>query len=161
MAEETVINTEEIRKRILYMMEELEVNAATFADNADITRSVISNIVNQKSNVTIETLNKILTTYSSWSEAWLIFGLGSPIKGSVISPKTEETPMTASNLFSSSIENDKNQPISASTITKEEIMDAVKASYLAIKGSDLGNEREIQEIKVFYSDGSFETFHKV
>lgn len=161
MAEDTVINTEEIRKRILYMMEKLEVNAATFADDADITRSVISNIVNQKSNVTIETLNKILSTYSSWSEAWLVFGLGSPIKSSVVSPKTEETPLTASNLFSSSVEKDKNQPISGSTITKQEIMDAVKASYLAIKGSDLGNGREIQEIKVFYSDGSFETFHKV
>lgn len=155
------IDTEEIRKRILFMMEKLNLNAASFADQAEITRSVISNIINQKSNVTIETINKILSTYSSWSEAWLLFGIGSPLSSDSSQEPSKIDLQEGASLFNTEFSEPSQRPTSGSTISKDEIIEVVKASYLAIKENDKISEREIQEIKVFFSDGSFETYRKI
>ena len=163
------------------MMSELDVNAATFADTAQISRSVLSNVLNQKSNVTIETLNKILTAYPEWSKLWLLFGEGTPrvgknegkdtihpntSSGDSINPKQE---YYSASLFpnslvaSSTIEeklicNDSTSPDQRRTIKPQ-----MDGTYLNVVESahphfTLSQSRKIQEIRIFYDDGSFETY---
>lgn len=154
-----MINPEEIKDRILLMMDELQLNAAAFADKADISRSVLSNVINQKSNVTIDTLNKILSAYPDWSKAWLIFGEGFPrttLSQNTESPSLiEESSLFHTNLSTS--EDHPHQPLY--TTTKEELIGVVKEAYFSLKENETKKaDRKIQEIRVFYDDGSFEIF---
>lgn len=159
MAENNFIDNEDIRQRIQFMMDKMGLNAASFADNADITRSVISNVLNQKSNVTIDTINKILSAYPSWNKNWLLFGEGMPECNEMNLNSTTEL-LQPPRVFDSEDKLSKISSQSLSSIDKQEIIDIVKASYFAIKENEKIPIREIEEIKLFYSDGSYETFHK-
>lgn len=161
------IDTNAIRIRIKQMMDEMGVNAATFADQAEITRSVISNIVNERNNATLETINKLLAAYPTWSKSWLLFGEGTPHhldereriqitqgERGLFTSEGKEIPPSALNISSS-------LPSTSSTLfNKESLTELVKETVRAITESTTPAERAIAEIRVFYSDGSFEVFKK-
>lgn len=159
------IDTNAIRIRIKQMMDEMGVNAATFADQAEITRSVISNIVNERNNATLETINKLLAAYPTWSKSWLLFGEGTPHhldeRERIQTTQGERGLFTSGGIAPAALNISSSLPSTSSTpFNKESLTELVKETVRAITENTAPAERAIAEIRVFYSDGSFEVFKK-
>ena len=163
-----LIESEGIIERVRYMMESMELNATAFATEAGITPSVISHMLNGRNRPTIETLNNIITAYPSWSYEWLLFGKGAP--------KREEEKSTTTSLegtlFGSyegagasslqpaqpvqrELTSERTSPSQGAPFpfTREEIEQIRQMLH-----QPDAPEREVHEIRIFYSDGSYEIF---
>lgn len=146
------------------MMESMELNATAFATEAGITPSVISHMLNGRNRPTIETLNNIIAAYPEWSYEWLLFGKGVP--------KQEETKATStpheSSLFdtydtaSSSLQPTQSTCSPQPTSQLQAIPFPFSSEEIELMRQMLHQpstaEREVCEIRIFYSDGSYETF---
>lgn len=166
--ETMLIESEGIIERVRYMMESMELNATAFATEAGITPSVISHMLNGRNRPTIETLNNIITAYPSWSYEWLLFGKGAP-------KREEEKSVTTSlegTLFGSYEEGGASSLQTAQLIQRELTSEHTSQSQGApflftreeveqirqmLHQSD-APKREVHEIRIFYSDGSYEIF---
>ena len=163
-----LIESEGIIERVRYMMESMELNATAFATEAGITPSVISHMLNGRNRPTIETLNNIITAYPSWSYEWLLFGKGAP--------KREEEKSVSNSLegtlFGSYEEGGASSLQTAQLVQQELTSEHTSQSQGApfpftreeveqirqmLHQSD-APEREVHEIRIFYSDGSYEIF---
>ena len=158
-----LIESEGIIERVRYMMDSMELNATAFATEAGITPSVISHMLNGRNRPTIETLNNIIAAYPSWSYEWLLFGTGTPKR----EEKSVSLPLESS-LFGSYDTNASFSqtahvsPSSESTLqsgqtsipfTPEEV-EQIRQMLLQQRTAT----REVSEIRIFYSDGSYEIF---
>ena len=158
-----LIESERIIERVRYMMESMELNATAFATEAGITPSVISHMLNGRNRPTIETLNNIIAAYPSWSYEWLLFGKGTPKR------ETQSTSLPIeSSLFgsyetsASSSQTAQSTPFPEPTLqsgqmsipfTPEEV-EQIRQMLLQQRTA----AREVSEIRIFYSDGSYEIF---
>lgn len=138
------INYDQIRERIRFMMEKLNINANTFAENAGVTPSVLSNFMNQRNNISIDTLNKIIVTYPEWSANWLLFG------------QEPEKRSYTNELFPID-EVETNAPYPNTRNYQNQLVNNANTAQIQI---NVPKERTIEEIRVFFSDGSFEVFKK-
>lgn len=159
MNEQLPIDNEAIRLRLKEMIDTLGIGNTGFANSADITPSVVSNIMNGKSNITFDTLNKVLTAYPDWERDWLLFGEGNPL----VAPKDHNADKTVkaseSNLELTLSNPSPSQPIIDNAALRSIIEDVAQKAVEALREELLeSNQKEIIEIRVFYSDGSYETF---
>ena len=165
---ELPIDNEAIRNRLKTMIERIGIGNTNFATKADITPSVISNIMNGKSNITLDTLNKVLTAYPDWNRDWLLFGEGDSSQENNqgnIDEDTNNNQRSENSIFSNVTHSALNNPqdfdvqptIDIETIR---VIASESAQQLMNQLSNDSTIREIIEIRVFYSDGSYETFSK-
>ncbi len=136
---ELPIDNGAIRNRLKTMIERIGIGNTNFATKADITPSVISNIMNGKSNITLDTLNKVLTAYPDWNRDWLLFG-----EGAHSAPKYPQ-------------DFDVQPTIDIEAIR---LIASESAQQVMNQLNRDSTTKEIIEIRVFYSDGSYETFSK-
>lgn len=166
--ETMLIESEGIIERVRYMMESMELNATAFATEAGITPSVISHMLNGRNRPTIETLNNIIAAYPSWSYEWLLFGKGAP-------KREEEKSVTTSlegTLFGSYEGGGASSLQLAQPVQRELTSEHTSQSQGApfpftreeveqirqMLHQPDAPEREVHEIRIFYSDGSYEIF---
>lgn len=165
MSEEIGLDAVQIRDRIQYMLNVLEMKSSAFADGCELPRATVSNILNGKSNVTLEVLNKIIRTFPDWSHAWLLFGTG-PMQHLAHEEQslfsTEEldqgmrqesrNPDHSTDLFQ------KSQP---SGVEKKREKDAVATQSETTSPPTIVIQqptKAIEKIIVFYTDSSYQTF---
>lgn len=163
-----LIESEGIIERVRYMMESMELNATAFATEAGITPSVISHMLNGRNRPTIETLNNIIAAYPSWSYEWLLFGKGAPKREEEKGATTSlEGTLFGSYEGGSSSSLQPAQPVQRELasehtsqsqgapfpFTREEIEQIRQMLH-----QPDAPEREVHEIRIFYSDGSYEIF---
>ena len=163
--ETMLIESEGIIERVRYMMESMELNATAFATEAGITPSVISHMLNGRNRPTIETLNNIIAAYPSWSYEWLLFGKGTP--------KQEEEKSTARSLegtlFGTYESGSSSSPQPAQRKLTNEFTSQSQGAHFPFTREEVEQirqmlcqphapEREVHEIRIFYSDGSYEIF---
>lgn len=153
------INPIEVKNRIVRMIDELNMNSGSFAEKAGISKSVLSNIVNEKSNVSLDTINRILVAFPEWNKNWLLFGEGNPHFNTDSMSTTVS--VSSNTLFAEQNQTENNNLKDVSTSGIEVILEAIKASENAIKEiSQPIGEKNIAEIRVFYTDGSYEVFKR-
>ncbi len=158
-----LIESEGIIERVRYMMDSMELNATAFATEAGITPSVISHMLNGRNRPTIETLNNIIAAYPSWSYEWLLFGTGTPKReAQSVSLPLESSLFGSYEASASSSQTAHATPSSESTLqsgltsipfTPEEV-EQIRQMLLQQRTTT----REVSEIRIFYSDGSYEIF---
>lgn len=163
--ETMLIESEGIIERVRYMMDSMELNATAFATEAGITPSVISHMLNGRNRPTIETLNNIIAAYPSWSYEWLLFGKGTP--------KREEEKSTAPSLegtlFGTYESGSSSFPQPAQREPTHEFTSQSQGTPFPFTREEVEQirqmlrqphvpEREVHEIRIFYSDGSYEIF---
>ena len=160
-----LIESEGIIERVRYMMECMNSNATTFATEAHITPSVISHMLNGRNRPTIETLNNIIAAYPEWSYEWLLFGKGNPkVQGE--SPSADPL---ESNLFDTTVTTiGLPSSITHRPIGVQQVSHAVEVQNPLTEGEIVSlrqmlqqkksEERGIREIRILYSDGSYEVF---
>ena len=166
--ETMLIESEGIIERVRYMMESMELNATAFATEAGITPSVISHMLNGRNRPTIETLNNIITAYPSWSYEWLLFGKGAPKREEEKSVTTSlESTLFGSYEGGGASSLQPAQPVQRE-LTSEHTSQSQGAPFPFTREEveqirqmlhqPDAPEREVHEIRIFYSDGSYEIF---
>lgn len=158
-----LIESEGIIERVRYMMDSMELNATAFATEAGITPSVISHMLNGRNRPTIETLNNIIAAYPSWSYEWLLFGKGTPKRETQSASLPIESSLFGSyETSASSSQTAQSTPSPEPTLqsgqmsipfTSEEV-EQIRQMLLQQRTA----AREVSEIRIFYSDGSYEIF---
>lgn len=137
---EPFLDNQAICDRIAYMISKLQITEASFADSVGISRSTINGVLNGKSNVTLQTVRSILDTYKEWSKYWLLFGEGSPLCA-------DNCETSAASLFTS-------------VVTPSESVIEERLATIIDLVRPAEQEKRIEEIRVFYTDGSYEVFRR-
>ena len=173
------------RDRIEYLMNLYELTPSQFSDKTGIQRASVSHILSNRNKPSLEILLKIYHTFPDVELAWLVAGEGNPpvinkengdIKDVNGVNSVVETPQTANMLFSFMEENERSQggiakncvkmdesrsDVAVKTIEKEcvvqDVSDCVDKRAAALS-FDMDSGKKIKEIKVFYNNGTYETF---
>lgn len=155
---------DEITLRIKTMIEKLDITPATFADKANIQRSTLSQILSGKVKPSLEILNRISVAFPEYDRIWLFFGeinSSSPkndFSDSLFSSDSFDTTDTSlSSQFSGKVNRSHKMfpKEEYSLVTSEQLSLLVRDT---LKATTEENQRKIEEIKIFYTDGSFESF---
>jgi transcriptional regulator with XRE-family HTH domain len=144
-----MINTSEFSKRLQKVIDYYNESASSFAQKIDVQRSSISHILSGRNKPSLDFVLKILDAYPEVELYWLLNGKGHfpKMEESKIpsTPKIESTEKKSQNLFSEN-ENQKN--------TKEDISNFENKP---LTSQNLNN-KNIERIVIFYSDGTFSNF---
>lgn len=151
----------DLKERIKYLIQQLNINDASFAQNIQVNKSTLSQCLNGPNGVSKEILFKICETYPTISYDWLFWGKGNPYK-------YEQKPLDFS------FENDVN-PIGAtarpeyskdlwdktpekSTFSPENKADVPTQNVASVIDKPVEKPRRVVKIMVYYSDNTFETY---
>ncbi|WP_158963130.1 helix-turn-helix transcriptional regulator [Myroides fluvii] len=135
--------------RLEFLLEHFELSASAFADKIGVQRSSLSHILSGRNKASLDFILKINDTFSELNLEWLIKGEGS-FSGE---KKQEIAPSQSVDLFSdeSKIET-QNTPLSSPTST-------IKKEVISPKPiPDFFTSSDIEQIVVFYKDGTFMTY---
>ena len=125
-----MINTEDFIKRLQKVMDYYGESASSFAEKAGVQRSSISHILSGRNKPSLEFILKILSSFPEVELYWLLNGKG-------------EFPSSKTPYFKNK---QSSTPSSSSLKIETEL------------NKELENEKSIERIVIFYSDGSFKNF---
>lgn len=134
-----MLNYEGIVLRIKKIIENNELNAASFAEKIGVQRSGISHILSGRNKPSLEFLSKIQHKFEEVEYDWLLLGI-------------ENSKKEAPTLFS---EKTEPQVQSDSIIDDESIKKQIKPI-----SQNLDDTQEINKIIFIYTDGSFKIIDK-
>lgn len=152
---------ETINDRVKLIIEREQMSVKEFAESINITDATIKHIINGRNNPSYDVMQKILSRYPYINSSWLIMGEGEMYREGIRRENTDNNfgnggLFPDENAFSATerTDNSKNRkdlPLekhkkeSENTINKEVIYQKLP-------------ERKVKEIRVFYDDGTYETF---
>lgn len=152
---------ETINDRVKLIIEREQMSVKEFAESINITDATIKHIINGRNNPSYDVMQKILSRYPYINSSWLIMGESEMYKEGIIRENIDNSfgnggLFPDENAFSATerTDNSKNRkdlPLekhkkeSENTINKEVIYQKLP-------------ERKVKEIRVFYDDGTYETF---
>jgi predicted transcriptional regulator len=124
-----MVNTEAFTKRLKLITDYYKISAAILADKMDVPRSSISHILSGRNKPSLDFVMKILKAFPEVDLYWLLNGVGTFPKEIV------------KNLSFSPIVPDNKQQLNSED-----------------KSAPIINEKVIESIVVFYSDGTFKNY---
>lgn len=136
------LDSDKIKVRIVELLGKHNLSQSEFADATGISRSTISNILSDKSKVTIEIVNKIIQTYPDCNPGWLIMG-----KEDFFEVDRPPGKGFENGLFGADV----------GLPPKTQISEGLRVVEMKEEISKL-KMRKIEKIMVFYTDNSFEVF---
>lgn len=155
-----MVNNKDFGKRIQKIMDYHAVSASSFADYMGVGRSSISHILSGRNKPSLDFVMKIVDAYTDVDLQWLLYGKGTfpksehisvekkiPLSDTSTISQSTSAPTTISkqDLFSQSSPEEK---IAApNTLPLEKISRVISA------------ENEIDRIVIFYTDGTFSSYH--
>lgn len=146
-----------MKDRIKYIMEQENLTAAKFADRLQISRAIISHILNGRNNPSLDVVTRILSEMSYINPEWLLNGEGSVYKDGV---DLDTLPAEPDLFHQEAIKpQQEDEPIK---LVKE---DALKPPVIGTQLADNKNiettkqpPKKIVRIIVYYNDQTFEVF---
>jgi transcriptional regulator with XRE-family HTH domain len=150
-----MVNIEDFIKRLELLLDYYSLNASSFADKIGVQRSSLSHLLSGRNKPSLDFILKILEFYPEVDLYWILNGKGtfpasdkkqiSSTLNEDVAKKIEETTLFTTDLFASDKE----------VITpKSEIKDTTSNTSIATD-----QEVQIDKIVVFYTDGSFKSYH--
>ncbi|MGB5666466.1 MAG: helix-turn-helix transcriptional regulator [Maribacter sp.] len=125
-----MVNSEDFVKRLDKLMRYYDLSAAAFADKIKVQRSSISHLLSGRNKPSLEFVLKVIKTFPEVNLYWLLNGKGT--FPSVATEKTKTTPPTPRDMVI------QNQDLP----------------------KDNSKDKTIEKIIIFYSDGSFKSYHE-
>lgn len=156
---------DQITQRLRHMMESLGITAKTFAERAGIPPATFSQTLENRNKPSLATLLKIAKGFPEWSPTWIFFGEGDERveisknrEGLFLDSSFENTYNTS--VYQRDANNiDRKSPVEDSLSSREISEDLIsRVVSETLLQQTIVEEKSISEIRVFYSDGSFETF---
>ena len=167
------------RDRIEYLMNLYGLTPSQFSDKTGIQRASVSHILSNRNKPSLEILLKIYHAFEDVELAWLVAGEGNPPIAPqennenqlvVESANTEEMPRQPNMLFSFMEDevlprSDAKKKVSQSVVANEDGA-AEKCDAACDNSNNSGDslsigvcsDKRIKEIKIFYNNGTYETF---
>lgn len=152
---------ETINDRVKLIIEREQMSVKEFAESINITDATIKHIINGRNNPSYDVMQKILSRYPYINSSWLIMGEGEMYKEGVSRENTDSNFGSGSlfpdeNAFSATerTDNSKNRKDLALEKHKKEGEVTINKEVIYQKLP----ERKVKEIRVFYDDGTYETF---
>lgn len=170
------------RDRIELLMKSYNLSPSQFADRTGIQRASVSHILSGRNKPSLEVMLKIYESFPGLSMEWLMTGKGDAPSGTT--PVSQEVVIQpqANGLFGamdeSVVENNNTQPF-MNSVAAEMVAPVVKkprvqpdtqrqndilpqtekrrASQARAVSQPPVQQRKIKEIRIFYSDGTYET----
>ncbi len=137
----TMINTTDFSKRLKKVIDYYGLSASAFSEKLGVQRSSISHILSGRNKPSLEFVMKILNAFPEVELYWLLNGKGSFPK--VTSEKIESTP----------------PPISIPKIEKQVAQQSLPLTENVVSKIS-SNEKTIDKIVIFYTDGTFDAYQK-
>lgn len=140
-----MINTSDFIKRLRKVIDYYGLSASAFADRLSVQRSSISHILSGRNKPSLEFVMKILSAFPEVELYWLLNGKGSFPKTTTPKNVVTQPPLVSQKPSQQAIQQslpleEKNTTPTLSQITT--------------------NEKTIDKIVIFYTDGTFEAYHK-
>ncbi|MDR2469959.1 MAG: helix-turn-helix domain-containing protein [Tannerella sp.] len=139
-----------MKERIIQIMNAQGLSPAKFAEIIGVQRAAISHILNDRNKPSLEVARKILARFRDVNPDWLIMGEG-VMKRNIHTnhaPKESGLFTNVSDIHISDIKTNEsraNKPSSISSVLEKTFM---------AKNAD----RKIEQIMIFFSDNTFESF---
>ena len=131
----TMVNTTEFAERLKTVMEYYGLNAASFAETISVNRSSISHLLSGRNKPSLDFVIKVIEKFDEVELYWLLNGKGQ-------FPKKDERSITSTRQTSS-------DPV----VVKSEISEIRNVS-----SSNSSEDSDIEQIIIFYKDGSFKKY---
>ena len=170
------------RERIELLMKCYNLSSTQFADKTGIQRASVSHILSGRNKPSLEVMLKIYEAFPGLDMKWLMTGVGEePVSVTPVANDVVEQPASVSifsGLESLSVENDEHLPL-MNTVFAEPVTPVVKKTRVqpevqrqtdasasqsekrrttqpraAVQSPVV--QRKIKEVRVFYSDGTYE-----
>ncbi|MCD7848695.1 MAG: helix-turn-helix domain-containing protein [Parabacteroides sp.] len=139
-------------ERITKIMEREGLTPSKFAEAIGIQRSAMSHILNERNNVSLDVLVKILKRFTYVDSDWLLFGKGE---------MTREHVLTQPDLFQNTAIN-PSEGQAAFEYRREMRVDTpvnnMKQPVVEQIIQQEANTKKVSKIMIFYSDNTFDTF---
>jgi len=163
-----MINTDDFVKRLETIFDYYGLTASSFADKINVQRSSISHLLSGRNKPSLDFILKVIESFPDVELLWLLNGKGNFPKGEYLNPEkmdysspiqkneTEnESDLNSSNLFSNNVvesENEKNPVFEniSKNFSNTEVFNTPINSLI--------DNSEIEQIVVFYKDGTFKTY---
>ena len=144
------------KERLEKVMESEGLNAKQFAAEVGIQAGTISNILNGRNNPSLDVLQRVLNRFRSLSTDWLIMGVGSMYRPHGAMPNLSlfdirpEEQLPAQNDSASAL------PLNETGKEVSQCTTPVSTPKNAAQNASTSQEKRVQKIVVFYTDGTFE-----
>jgi len=125
-----MVNSEDFVKRLEKILRYYDMSASAFADKISVQRSSISHLLSGRNKPSLEFVLKVIKTFPEVNLYWLLNG-----KGAFPSSTTDHSKATS--------------PIQKATLQKEKLPTDQSVT-----------QKKIEKIIIFYSDGSFKSYHE-
>ena len=149
-----------MKERITQIMQKEEMTAAQFAEKIGLSPSSLSHILNGRNNPSLDVVMKIHKACSYVNLPWLIYGEGT-MEGQPEAPQSEASGVSGISLFDESAfftpegtdERENRKEMASKSLVfapKEIVREEIK--YVEKPA------RKITEIRIFFDNGTYETF---
>lgn len=147
-----------MKDRISALMKYMGMSQKNFAAEIRISEGTLSSIFNGRNKPTLNTLNNIHERFPEVNMGWLMDGKGEMFTSSPQVSSQNEVNETGSSAMSSPISGIPIQPGFIEQLSGPQQMAPQNANF-SPEGKIFDKpSRKISEIRVFYDDGTFETF---
>ncbi len=144
-----MVNSSEFSKRLQKVIDYYDESASSFAEKIGVQRSSISHIISGRNKPSLDFVMKILDTYPNVSLYWLLNGKGSfPEEEVKQKSKVDQKPIIQKN---EQTQQDLFNQVQEAKISPEIPTDTVTSTRPK-------TSKQIEQIVVFYTDGSFKRF---
>lgn len=162
-----MINTDDFIKRLESIFDYYGLTASSFADKINVQRSSISHLLSGRNKPSLDFILKVIENFPEVELLWLLNGKGIFPKGEYNhQEKIDSTPISkidieaesdSLDLFSNPIrtaENEENPVFENSfkNFPNTEVFNTMRNS--------INNDSDIDQIVIFYKDGTFKTYTK-
>jgi transcriptional regulator with XRE-family HTH domain len=157
-----MINTDDFVKRLETIFDYYGLTASSFADKINVQRSSISHLLSGRNKPSLDFILKVIERFPDVELLWLLNGKGNFPKGENSNPENfnstpiqkneNEQELNSLDLFSTTIpltENEKN------TVFEN---NSKNFSNTEVFNNPLISNSDIEQIVVFYKDGTFKTY---
>lgn len=152
------------RERLEFLMRCHNLTPSLFADKVGIQRASVSHILSGRNKISLDIVVKINRVFPDASFEWLINGTGAAPKGADAPKEEPEQPMlfdTPAVLADAVAEEPKRVSVvqqKAQQQQKSVVAQPKQQRRVAnVRNIQPTNDRYIKEIRIFYSDGTYET----
>ena len=158
------------KERVELIMKIYNLTPSQFADRAGIQRASVSHILSGRNKPSLEVMLKIYESFPGLDMAWLMTGKGvAPEPQTSQSVVEEQLPFSMPELFSQPKTDDISSSAVAHTPVVQKTQKPVvqrpvaaeraprRSSARAAQADAVPSPRRIKEIRIFYTDGTYET----
>lgn len=160
-----MINTDDFVKRLETIFDYYGLTASSFADKINVQRSSISHLLSGRNKPSLDFILKVMESFPEVELLWLLNGKGnfpkgenifrennisSPIQKMENNEEINSPDLFSNNLASSEIEKNRVFESSPEKFSNMEVFNNPK--------NLLNDNSDIEQIVVFYKDGTFKTY---